>query len=212
MSSVFSKEALKRVDQSYKDKVRPEHGESSKGGCMKAVYIGLGSLFGERYGFRGDFHKAFFRKTREQENRKGLPEGRLNTIDRVFKALEGEGIALTEQKYRPVNGKWRADDGSLVDSLEAELIRQVKARPDGTQFYGIAVDGAVHSLLLRIDKAGGNFTVYWMDQFSNGFDAVRTGGFVASPKVTGRLDQELKSFGANPTSVWQLKPEMAASD
>jgi hypothetical protein len=129
----------------------------------------------------------------------------------VFRALETEGITLAEQKFRPVNGKWLTPDGDSMDSLEAELINQISALPNGSQFFGVAVNGAVHSLLLRIHKTDAGFAVYWMDQFSNGFDAVRPGAFVASPNVTGRLDQELRSFGSKPTSVWRLNPEMASA-
>ena len=61
-------------------------------------------------------------------------------------------------------------------------------------------------------KSGLSTTVrlYWIDQFSNGFDGVRPGGFVPSPDVTGRLDDELRALGGNTTSIWRLDPGKAA--
>lgn len=210
MSDVFDADTVQRLGDQYRTSVRPEHGANARGGCMKAVYIGLGALFGERFGFRGEFHRGFYRTTRREEQRRHLPEGRLNTIDRVFRALEAEGIALPEQRFRPRGRQWEKSDGTRIDSLEDELIAQVSGLPDGSHFFGVAVSGAYHSLLLRLEKAGSTVTVFWMDQFSNGFEAVRRGGFVSSPDVTGRLDAELREIGRSTTSVWRLNPEAGA--
>jgi hypothetical protein len=210
MSTVFDSEAVERLGETYKTSVQPEHGGSSRGGCMKAVYTGLGVLFGDRYGFRGDFHKAFFRTTAKKEKDKGLPEGRLNTIDRVFRALEEEGVALDEQTFTPrPAGQWRLADGRMIPSLEQELVGQVNALDNGSHFYGVAASGAIHSLILRFDKTDDGVTIYWMDQFSDGFDAVRPGGFVRSPEVTGILDREIRELGGNATSVWRFNAEKA---
>ena len=209
MSKTFSSEVVERLGETYKSSVSPEHGGSSRGGCMKAVYTGLGVLFGDRYGFRGDFHKAFFRSVANKEKAQGLPEGRLNTIDRVFRALADEGIAFTEQKFTPSRDGWTRADGNVVPSLEAELISQVSALPNGSHFFGVAASGAVHSLLLRLEMSADGVKVFWMDQFSSGFDAVRPGGFVRSPDVTGNLDREIRELGSNATSVWLLNSEKA---
>jgi hypothetical protein len=204
MSDVFETETVDRLGAAYQTSVRPEHGGSSRGGCMKAVYIGLGVLFGDRFGFRGEFHRSFYRTTRSEEQRRSLPEGRLNTIDRMFRALENENVAMGEQRFTPRGQQWEKRDGTRIDSLEAELIDQVSGLPDGSHFFGVSVSDAIHSLLLRLEKTGSTVRLFWMDQFSNGFDAVRAGGFVRSPDVTGRLDTELREIGTRATSVWKL--------
>lgn len=212
MSTVFDPDTVERLGETYKTSVRPEHGGSSRGGCMKAVYTGLGVLFGDRYGFRGDFHKAFFRTVARKEKAQGLPEGRLNTIDRVFRALEEEGVTLAEQKFVPRGTGWALPDGRVVPSLEQELVCQINALDNGSHFFGVAASGAIHSLILRLDKTDAGVSVFWMDQFSNGFDAVRAGGFVRSPDVTGILDREIRELGGHTTSLWRLNPEMAVED
>lgn len=209
MTMVFSDAAVEKFDENYQDKVRPVHGNSSRGGCMKAVYIGLGTLFGDDFGFRGSFHRKFFRASRRKEKARKLPEGRLNTIDRVFRALEKEGVAFSETKYKPRAGKWRLADGSIVESLEEELVCSIESLPNGSHFFGVAASSAIHSLILRLHKTSTGVTVYWMDQFSDGFDKVRPGGFVSNPDVTGLLDQELLAFGNNPSSIWEFDPDAA---
>lgn len=62
-----------------------------------------------------------------------------------------------------------------------------------------------------LEKSETGVRVFWMDQFSAGFDTVRSGGFVSSPDVTGRLDAEILEIGSNTTSVWRLSPDMAAN-
>lgn len=211
MTSVFSEDAVTHLGNNYHTKVRPEHGGSSRGGCMKAVYIGLGSLFGPDFDFRGAFHKSFFRKARKEEKRLNLPEGRRNTIDRVFRALEDEGIAFDEQTFKPTGDKWEIDDGFIVDSLEETLVEQVMPLPDGSHFFGVAVNDAIHSVLLRIEKIGEGATVFWMDQFADGYDAVRRDIFVDRPNVTGKLDDTIRGIkgNKNKTSVWLFDPEGA---
>lgn len=186
MSKVFSNDAVEQLGKNYSSRAKPEHGGSSRGGCMKAVYIGLGSLFGARYDFKGSFHQAFWRESRRQEKARNLPEGRRNTIDRVFRSLEKEGVAGAEQEFKPTSSGWTRSDGTSVPSLETEVIDQVSTLPDGSHFFGVAASGAIHSLILRVDKNGSNVTVFWMDQFSDGYNAVRAGGFVNSPDVTGK--------------------------
>lgn len=206
MSTVFDPETINKLGENYKNNVKPEHGESSRGGCMKAVYVGLGTLFGEKYGFRGDFHKKFWTETRQEEKQKGLEEGTLNTIDRVFRALEKEGVAFSEQQFKPKAGKWARANRDLLDSLESELIDQIRGLPNGSQVFGVAVSGALHSLLLRLDKTDSGVRIFWMDQFSIGFDAVRPGAFVTKPDVTGHLDEKFRSLGDSTTSIWLLDP------
>ena len=209
MTSVFTDEAVEQFGRNYENEVRPEHGGSSRGGCMKAVYIGIGTLFGNRYKFRGPFHKEFFRNAQAKEKAKGVPEGRFNTIDRVFRALETEGVVFEEEKYSPKQGKWNKSDGTEVASLEADLVNQIQFLPNGSHFFGMAIDGAIHSLIVRLDKSDAGVRVYWMDQFSDGYDGVRDHALVSSPDVTGSLDAEIRSFGSNPTSVWQFNPTAA---
>lgn len=210
MSNVFSEEAVKKLGENYHTEVRPVHGNSSRGGCMKAVYIGLGSLYGNDFGFRGAFHKSFFRRARRKERQRGLPEGRLNTIDRVFRALVHEGIVFQEQSFRPRAGnRWELGDGSHVNKIEDVLIEQVMVLPDGSHFFGAAISGAIHSILLRIEKKNGNATVYWMDQFSDGYNAVRPHAFIDKPDVTGKLDDTIRRFDKNTTSIWLFDPDGA---
>lgn len=207
MGNVFSEDAVIKFGENYHTKVRP----TPRGGCMKAVYTGLGSLYGEDFGFRGAFHKSFFRRARRKERQRGLPEGRLNTIDRVFRALVHEGIAFQEQTFRPRPGKkWELGDGSRVDKIEDVLIEQVMRLPDGSHFFGAAISGAIHSILLRVEKINGNAKVYWMDQFSDGYVSVRPRAFVDKPNITGKLDDTIRRFNKNTTSVWLLDPDGAS--
>jgi hypothetical protein len=53
MSTGFDPDTVQRLGDTYTTSVRPEHGGSSRGGCMKAVYTGLGVLFGDRVRFPG---------------------------------------------------------------------------------------------------------------------------------------------------------------
>ena len=203
MPKVFSKDVTKLLGKNYQSKVR----QTTRGGCMRAVYIGLGSLYGKEFGFRGAFHKAFFRKVRKLEIRRGVPEGRLNTIDRVFRGLEDEGIAMEEQVFKPKGSEWERKDGSIIPSLEDELVDQIIELPKGSHFFGAAINGAIHSILIRIERTTSETTVFWMDQFSNGYDAVRPNGFVNSPNVTFSLDETILRFGKKKTMVWRLDPE-----
>lgn len=207
MSLIFSQEAVELFERNYRNKVRPR---PPLGGCMIAVYIGLSSLFGSKYGFRGAFHIRFLRASLKREKRKGLPEGQLNTIDRVFRALEDEGVVYPEQRFTRRSGNWEIDD-SQINSIERELVDQVAQLPDGSHFFGMAVHDAWHSIILRLHKDNGKTEVYWMDQFSKGFDAVRAKSFVRSPRVTGKLDQEILEIGKHPTSVWLFDPEQASN-
>lgn len=204
MTIVFSDAAVEKFGENYRTRVQPEHGGSSQGGCMKAVYTGLGTLFGERYGFRGAFHQKFFREARRKEEAQGVPEGRFNTIDRVFRALEGENVTLPEQVYGPRNGKWIKDGSTEIDSLKQDLLDQIAGLPNGSHFFGVAVNGAIHSLILRFHKTDSDIRVFWMDQFSEGYTAVRPKAFVRTPDVTADLDDKIRSFGTNSTSVWPL--------
>jgi hypothetical protein len=210
MSNVFSKDAVRKLGDNYHTKVRPVHGKSSRGGCMKAVYIGLGSLYGNDFGFRGPFHRSFFRRARRKENQRGLQEGRLNTIDRVFRALVHEGIVFQEQIFRPMAGnRWKMGDGSRVNKIEDVIIEQTMILPNGSHFFGAAISGAIHSILLRIEKRKGNAVIYWMDQFSDGYSAVRPRAFIDKPDVTGKLDETIRKFGTNTTSIWLFNPDGA---
>lgn len=210
MSFIFSQEALDHCSEQYRTEARPMHGESARGGCMRAVYIGLGALFGDRYKFRGDFHREFFREARRKEKEKGVPEGRFNTIDRVFRALEDEGVAFAEQTFNHRTDHWELPDGTRVDNLEDALHDQLEGMLEGPHFFGAALDGAIHSILLRLDNTEGNRRTFWLDQFSEGFEDVRPGGFVSNPDITGELDQILhRSFAGNKTTIWELNPTAA---
>ena len=146
MAKVFSQKTVNLLGRNYHSKVR----KTPRGGCMRAVYIGLGSLYDKEFGFKGPFHKAFFRRSRRREIRRGLPEGRLNTIDRVFRALEEEGIAMDEQVFKPFRTEWKKADGSIIPSLEDELVDQVFGLPNGSHFFGAAISGAC---AVRNDRA-----------------------------------------------------------
>lgn len=209
MTFLFTNDAIDQFGKNYRLKAKPEHGVSSQGGCMKAVYIGLGTLFGEKYGFRGQFHRAFFKEARRKEIKKGVPEGRFNTIDRLFRALENELIVFSEQSYKPNNGEWLKSDGSTVASFEADLAHRVSSLPNGSHFFGVALSHAIHSLILRLHKTEEEVRVYWMDQFAKGYDDFREGSFVGIPDVTGRLDDEVLAFAKHPTSVWEFDPHQA---
>lgn len=205
MTLVFSDEAVENFGESYRTHVRPKNG-----GCMKAVYFGLSSLFGNRYGFRGDFHKTFFKEARKQETAKQLSEGSRNTIDRVFRALEKEDIVFPEQVFKPTGQGWTLDNTTSIPSLEGELVAQANGLPSGSHFFGVAINDAIHSLIVRIDTTGAQPRVFWMDQFSNGYDDVFDHSFVSSPDVTGRLDEEVRSFGSKASGVWLFNPNAAA--
>ncbi|WJG10768.1 hypothetical protein [Aliiglaciecola sp. LCG003] len=203
MSHIFSQDAVIELGKQYQTQVAP----TSRGGCMKAVYIGLGALFGEDFGFKGPFHKSFFRRARRKEIQRGIKEGHLNTIDRVFRALVHEGVVFQEMIFRPTkHGQWQTEDGSQVDGIEQALQQKVKSLADGSHFFGGAISGAIHSILLRVDKSGDEVCIYWMDQFSDGYTAVRRRAFVDNPNVTGKLDRTIRKFGKNSTRLWLLNP------
>ena len=212
MPFVFTKEAVKHFGNMYLAEARPMHGEAARGGCMRAVYIGLESLFGERYKLRGEFHRKFFRWTRKKEKEKGVKEGRFNTIDRVFRALENEGVAFEEQKFKPINGRWELSNGMIIDNMENYLHDQIDGLINGSYYFGVALSGAIHSIILRLDNIPGSKKTFWMDQFSAGYDHCRSRSFVGHPEVTGDLDRIIRdndSFKKHKTSVWELDPSAA---
>ena len=207
MSNIFSEDAVRELGKQYETAVRP----TKRGGCMRAVYVGLGALYGKDFGFRGAFHKSFFRRARRKENRRGLEEGRLNTIDRVFRALVHEDIAFQEILFKQIKGKqWALEDGTCVDKIEDVLKQKVLNLPNGSHFFGGAISAAIHSILLRVEKIDSKVTFYWMDQFSDGYTSVRPRSFVTVPNVTGKLDNIIRKFGKHATSFWLFNPDGAS--
>jgi hypothetical protein len=208
MPVIFSKAAVEHFEEVYRNDVRPEHGPNSGGGCMKAVYRAVGALYGEEYDFAGPFHKSFMREAYREEDSKHLPRGRLNSVDRVFEALSAEGITAQRQDFRPTRNGWK-EAGTFTASLEQSLVDEVSTLPDGSHFFGMAVSGAYHSVVLRVEKQSTSTRIFWMDQFSNGSSSCRPNSLVKNPDVTGTLDREIRSFGSNVTSIWAFRPEAA---
>lgn len=206
MTTVFSEEAVTKFGENYQTKVRP----TSRGGCMRAVYIGLGTLYGDEFDFKGSWHRSFFRKSRQKEKRRKLKEGRLNTIDRVFADLADEGILFEAKSFRPKRDSWKSDEGLQIESVEASLVDQVSRLPDGSHFFGAAVSGAIHSIIIRVHKLEDSYNVYWMDQFSKGYDEVRKSTFTDRPDVTRKLDATLRKLGSDKTTIWMFNPEGAS--
>jgi hypothetical protein len=85
--------------------------------------------------------------------------------------------------------------------LEETVLKMVNPDYVGWYFFGMAVSGGYHSVILAVDNsAGGPPQIYWMDQYAKGF----------TKNVTSKLDQELKdwvpSYGYADTRVWPLIP------
>lgn len=209
MPGAFSDVTMARFEAVYRHEVRPLHGENARGGCMHAVYAGLEALFGERYGFRGAFFREFFRANRRLARDRGISEEGLNTIDRVFSALESEGVAEEWMAFERIDGGWALRESHASVSVEGELLARVGSLPDGFHVFGVSAAGGYHSLLLAVRQLSFDARVYWMDQYSDGIHRSRPGGFVASPDVTGRLDTELLQLPRGRTQVWRLVPNAA---
>lgn len=191
MPKVFSEAAIKYFGEIY-DKSNARNIGTS-GGCMCAAYEGISALFGKDYALKGDV-SIDFRKTTSH-----------NEYDDLLEYLEAS-ITEKEGTFKPVKGsKWKTVGNRTIGSFEKHLIDSANCLPGNSQFYGVAVDGASHSIIVRVDKTTGN--VYWMDQYSKGYSKMHGSGFVKKPDVTGKLDKEIREMGNGITRVWRFLPE-----
>jgi hypothetical protein len=96
-ANVFDEETAKKVSDKYaSDDVRPMNGGNARGGCMNAVYEGLGQLFDGAYA--GDLRKRVYKESVRLEKLDNArraargedpgAEGRYNSIDLVWKVLQ----------------------------------------------------------------------------------------------------------------------------
>jgi hypothetical protein len=150
-----------------------------------------------------------------------LPEGegealrslKLDRIDRVWETLEKTGRAgeKVTVKFKYDFDKTVLDPepkGSWITSPEETVLGMIKPEFLGWYFFGLAVAGGYHSVVLAVDNSeGGAPKIYWMDQ-TKGRKGFR---FL----VTGKLDKVLKRYhehdkpglgGWNKTRIWPLIP------
>jgi LysM domain len=209
VNTAFSADTAQKVAEKYKsDDVRPMHGDNARGGCMNAVYEGLGQLYTPEYSDK--LRKRVFRDSkrleervnqrREAQGRDPVPERAFNTIDRVWETLRKDGKAGDPLKFKHKNNKWDP-------LIETTVLDTVKDNPNGWYFFGVSASGASHSAMVAVDKTQSPAKLYWLDQSSEGFDARSSSYATNTTDVTGKLDKTVSNVGTNETQMWPLIPD-----
>src|SRR5262245_35580528 len=94
-----------KIEKLYSDVVKPQHGQSARGGCMAAVYTGtLSALYGEMYA--KELWKRVYRSALKTDRAKGQREGTSNTVDLIMETLRADGLAADPWEFRYKSSKW----------------------------------------------------------------------------------------------------------
>jgi len=158
--------------------------------CMTAVYKGLEGLYGE------DVSKSIRAEVSRESRAVMERTGRdTNNMDRIVQTVRERGKAGPEirLRYDRRGDTWVPDpEQTILDATDSVA---------GWYFFGLSLHGAYHSVVLAVDKSTPSAPkIYWMDQFSKGFEN----------EVTGSLTDAMKRFrppyGYAPSKVWQLLP------
>lgn len=159
--------------------------------CMSAVYHGLEGLFSE--GVSQSIQSQVGRESREVMRRTGRDT---NHMDRIMETVRARGMAGPETQlvFQAASRTWQPDP-------EATILGMTHPSVAGWYFFGLSLHGAYHSVILAVDKSDPtNPHIYWMDQFSRGFNN----------DVTGTLMNTMRGFvpgyGFSPSRLWQIIP------
>jgi hypothetical protein len=182
---VFSTETAEQVGDIYVTRVPGSH-------CMGAVYRGFEGLFSE--GVSRSIQNQVTRDSREVMRRTGRDT---NHMDRIMETVRARGLAGTEARLvyrRPPADTWEPDPAATVLGMTQSDVA-------GWYFFGLSLHAAYHSVILAVDKSDpADPRIYWMDQFSRGFNV----------DVTGTLMRKMRSFrpsyGFSPSRLWQIIP------
>jgi hypothetical protein len=184
----FDAQTAKAFEEKYRNDVKPLPG----GGCMTAMYKGLEVLYSPATS--KEVQREVYLGARRVD-----PEARRNNdVDHIMEGLRSRSLADAGERFKYVrqDKKWTG--------LEEGVVGKVSGEKPGWYFFGLSVSGAYHSVILAVDrtKPGAEPRVYWMDQYSRGFEK----------DVTGRLDEKLRSYvpksGYAASVLWALKPDV----
>jgi len=183
-AGVFSEATAEQFRDIYVTTVPGSH-------CMAAVYHGFEALYSERVS--RSIQDQVSRESREVMRRTGR---NTNHMNRIMETLRARGMAGPETRlvHQGASGTWQPDPEATVLGM---------TRPDvaGWYFFGLSLHAAYHSVILAVDRSDpADPRIYWMDQFSRGFDN----------DVTGSLMAQMRSFrpsyGFAPSRMWQIIP------
>jgi hypothetical protein len=211
----FGNDVSDTIDKLYGGVVKPQHGASSRGGCMAAVYDGaLSALYGATY--TKELRRSVYKEAQKIDRGNGQPEGSSNTIDLVFESLRKDGRADDAWAFRYKEQKWQCESPAKFSgqSVEEAIARSLLGEPHGWYFFGVSVSAGYHSVVLAVHHQSTGRKVFWLDQFATGCKNSRRGGYAtASGDVTGKVGQVLAKVGTKRTKLWPLcaKGQVSAS-
>jgi hypothetical protein len=166
---------------------------------MLAAYQGIAVLYGNDY--KEQLETKVIHEARTLETRHHDREGKHNDIDRVFNTMRKDGLTDAPIHFDHKNGSWSP-------GVEETLIKATNGST-GWQFFGMSASDGFHSVIVGVDRTGESPRLYWMDQYSRGFEH-RLDGYLSSylsntSEATGKLDRVLTEVGTDRTTVWPLR-------
>jgi hypothetical protein len=187
LSMLVSPTKARAFFDKYEKDVRPMEG----GGCMTAMYTGLGVIFTPE--LSKEVRDEVFRTTSEKTR----------GCDKIMKALEARGKASPQTTI-----KFSLRQHTWVPSVEQTVLDMVPKDFPGWYFFGFGASGGYHSVILAVDTEGTTPQIYFMDQYSH--ERTTTNDPSDLNNVTGRLDSKLR--GEEEGNRWLIPPRYGLTD